>query len=242
MYRRRLGRAILLGLELLVAADIIETVAVRPTFTSAGVLAIIVLIRTFLSMSLEVELEGVGPGSPSMSPPRLVAEPAVARRRRTTEPVAGGWECRSTAALVGFGGCEVVTHAVARSVQAAHHGSCGYLEETCSLGVGEPVDVDEFDSASGAVGQLAKPALHDLVEHRVDDDVLGRVCDPAAGGQFLVRVVEEIRLSSPVRAGVGVTEDGEEPRPGVAPVEAVERTCGRSRVSCTRSSAVADWW
>ena len=61
MYRRRLGRAILLGLELLVAADIIRTVAVTPTFTSVGVLAIIVVIRTFLSMSLEVELEGRWP-------------------------------------------------------------------------------------------------------------------------------------------------------------------------------------
>src|SRR4051794_9893888 len=55
-FRRRLGRAILLGLELLVAADIIRTVAVTPTFRSAGVLAIIVAIRTFLSFSLEVEL------------------------------------------------------------------------------------------------------------------------------------------------------------------------------------------
>ena len=60
-YRRRLGRAILLGLELLVAADIIRTVAVAPTFTSVGVLAIIVLIRTFLSMSLEVEIDGRWP-------------------------------------------------------------------------------------------------------------------------------------------------------------------------------------
>ncbi len=60
-YRRRLGRAILLGLEFLVAADIIRTVAVAPTFTSVGVLAIIVLIRTFLSMSLEVEIDGRWP-------------------------------------------------------------------------------------------------------------------------------------------------------------------------------------
>lgn len=57
-YRQGIGRAILLGLEFLVAADIIRTVAVSPTFRSAGVLAIIVLIRTFLSLSLEVELEG----------------------------------------------------------------------------------------------------------------------------------------------------------------------------------------
>ena len=61
VYRSRLGRAILLGLEFLVAADIIRTVAVTPTFTSVGVLAIIVLIRTFLSMSLEVEIEARWP-------------------------------------------------------------------------------------------------------------------------------------------------------------------------------------
>ena len=57
-YRQGVGKAILLGLEFLVAADIIRTVAVSPTFRSAGVLAVIVLIRTFLSMSLQVELEG----------------------------------------------------------------------------------------------------------------------------------------------------------------------------------------
>jgi uncharacterized membrane protein len=58
LYRQDIGRAILLGLELLVAADIIRTVAVTPTLTSVAVLAGIVLIRTFLSFSLEVELEG----------------------------------------------------------------------------------------------------------------------------------------------------------------------------------------
>jgi uncharacterized membrane protein len=57
-YRQNLGRAILLGLELLVAGDIIRTVAVEPTLEQVGVLALIVLIRTFLSFSLEVELEG----------------------------------------------------------------------------------------------------------------------------------------------------------------------------------------
>lgn len=67
-YRRRLGRAILLGLELLVAADIIRTVALNPTFTSVGVLAVLVLIRTFLSMSLEVELEGRWPWQPRREP------------------------------------------------------------------------------------------------------------------------------------------------------------------------------
>lgn len=60
-YRRRLGRSILLGLELLVAADIIRTVAVTPTFESVGVLGLIVLIRTFLSFSLELEITGRWP-------------------------------------------------------------------------------------------------------------------------------------------------------------------------------------
>lgn len=60
-YRQRLGRVILLGLELLVAADIIRTVAVTPTLTNAAVLGIIVVIRTFLSFSLEIELEGRPP-------------------------------------------------------------------------------------------------------------------------------------------------------------------------------------
>lgn len=67
LYRRRIGRAILLGLELLVGADIIRTVAIEPTFTSVGVLAGIVAIRTFLSFSLEVELEGRWPWQPRTS-------------------------------------------------------------------------------------------------------------------------------------------------------------------------------
>jgi uncharacterized membrane protein len=58
LFRQDIGRAILLGLEVLVAADIIRTVAVTPTLTSVAVLAGIVIIRTFLSFSLEVELEG----------------------------------------------------------------------------------------------------------------------------------------------------------------------------------------
>ncbi|HEX2207719.1 MAG TPA: DUF1622 domain-containing protein [Longimicrobium sp.] len=57
-YRRNLGRGILLGLEFLVIADIIGTVAIEPTFSNLGVLGLIVLIRTFLSFSLEVEIEG----------------------------------------------------------------------------------------------------------------------------------------------------------------------------------------
>lgn len=57
-FRQDLGRGILLGLELLVAADIIRTVAVAPTLEGVLVLGLIVLIRTFLSMAMEVELTG----------------------------------------------------------------------------------------------------------------------------------------------------------------------------------------
>jgi uncharacterized membrane protein len=60
-FRRRLGRAILLGLEFLVAADIIRTVAVTPTAESVAVLGGIVLIRTFLSFSLQLEMTGAWP-------------------------------------------------------------------------------------------------------------------------------------------------------------------------------------
>ena len=59
--RQRLGRSILLGLEVLVAADIVRTVAIRPTLESVAVLGAIVLVRTFLSFSLEVELLGTFP-------------------------------------------------------------------------------------------------------------------------------------------------------------------------------------
>lgn len=61
IYRQRLGRAILLGLELLVAGDIIRTVAVAPTLQNLAVLAVIVVIRTFLSFSLEMEVTGRWP-------------------------------------------------------------------------------------------------------------------------------------------------------------------------------------
>jgi len=60
-YRVNLGRAILLGLEFLVAADIVGTVAIDPTFKNLGVLALIVLVRTALSFALEVEVNGHWP-------------------------------------------------------------------------------------------------------------------------------------------------------------------------------------
>jgi uncharacterized membrane protein len=59
--RHRLARGILLGLEFLVAGDIIRTVAIKLTWTSVGVLAVIVAIRTFLSFTLEVEISGNWP-------------------------------------------------------------------------------------------------------------------------------------------------------------------------------------
>lgn len=69
--RRRIGRAVLLGLEVLVAGDIIRTVAVAPSFRTVGVLAVIVAVRTFLSMTLEVEISARWPWqkpSPAVDP------------------------------------------------------------------------------------------------------------------------------------------------------------------------------
>lgn len=60
-YRTQLGRSILLGLEFLVGADIIQTVALDINFINLGILASIILIRTFLSFTLELELTGKWP-------------------------------------------------------------------------------------------------------------------------------------------------------------------------------------
>ncbi|MBL8432206.1 MAG: DUF1622 domain-containing protein [Dechloromonas sp.] len=73
-YRQTLARAILLGLEFLVAADIINTVAVDPSFRSVGVLALIVLVRTFLSFTLELDISGRWPWQAKPAP----AAPAAA--------------------------------------------------------------------------------------------------------------------------------------------------------------------
>jgi uncharacterized membrane protein len=67
-YRQDLGRAILLGLEVLVAADIVRTVAFTPTMDSVMILAMIVAIRTFLSWSLALELEGRWPWQRAAGP------------------------------------------------------------------------------------------------------------------------------------------------------------------------------
>ncbi|MGE0403506.1 MAG: DUF1622 domain-containing protein [Kofleriaceae bacterium] len=74
-FRNQLGRAILLGLEFLVAADIIRTVSEVPTLEKVVVLAVIVLIRTFLSFALEVELEGRWPWQKSKEQARLARGP-----------------------------------------------------------------------------------------------------------------------------------------------------------------------
>ena len=59
--RRYFGRSILLGLEILIAADLIRTVAVDPTLQNVLVLGLIILIRTFLSFTLEIEIDGIVP-------------------------------------------------------------------------------------------------------------------------------------------------------------------------------------
>jgi uncharacterized membrane protein len=60
-YKHQLGKALLLGLELLVAADVVRTVALEPTLNNVAVLALLVVVRTFLSWSLVVEIEGRWP-------------------------------------------------------------------------------------------------------------------------------------------------------------------------------------
>jgi uncharacterized membrane protein len=76
--RQTFGGALLLSLEILVAADLIRTVAVTPTLASVAVLGLIVLIRTFLSFSLDVEIDGVLPWKRASTMPR------------PTGPIAGG--------------------------------------------------------------------------------------------------------------------------------------------------------
>jgi len=77
--RRDIGRTILLGLEVLIVADIVLTVAIDQTIESAITLGLIVLVRTFLSFSLEIELEGVVPWR----------RRAVRRSEAATTPVDG---------------------------------------------------------------------------------------------------------------------------------------------------------
>ena len=68
-YKQQLGKPLLLGLELLVAADVVRTVALEPTLTNVAVLGMLVLVRTVLSWSLEVEIEGRWPWSKNDAKP-----------------------------------------------------------------------------------------------------------------------------------------------------------------------------
>lgn len=77
--RESFGGVLLLGLEILVAADLIRTVAVSPTLENVGVLGLIVLIRTFLSFSLQIEIEGVPPWRRAMASGAGVVGRAAAR-------------------------------------------------------------------------------------------------------------------------------------------------------------------
>lgn len=75
--RDSLGGAILLGLELLVAADIVKTVTSTPSLTDAAVLGLIVLIRTVLSISIEIEVDGVAPWRKALTTgPQVLARAA----------------------------------------------------------------------------------------------------------------------------------------------------------------------
>jgi uncharacterized membrane protein len=75
--RDSLGGAILLGLELLVAADIVKTVTSAPSLTDAAVLGMIVLIRTVLSITIEIEVDGVPPWRKALTTgPQILARAA----------------------------------------------------------------------------------------------------------------------------------------------------------------------
>jgi uncharacterized membrane protein len=88
LLRRYFGRTILLGLEVLVAADLIRTVAVDQTWENVLGLGLIVLIRTFLSFSLEVEMDGVWPwrrrAAGVLGADAMVADAATAAEREPT--------------------------------------------------------------------------------------------------------------------------------------------------------------
>lgn len=79
--RNSIGLVILLGLEILVAADLVRTVTSTPSLTDAIVLAIVVLIRTVLSFSLQIEIEGVAPWKRALlTSPQLIARAVSGNR------------------------------------------------------------------------------------------------------------------------------------------------------------------
>jgi uncharacterized membrane protein len=70
-YKRQMGRSLMLGLDFLVAGDVVKTVALEPTLINIAVLGLLVVVRTFLSWSLVVEIEGHWPWqSPPLEPVR----------------------------------------------------------------------------------------------------------------------------------------------------------------------------
>ena len=84
--RDSIGLVILLGLEVLVAADLVRTVTSTPSLTDAAVLAIVVLIRTVLSFSLQIEIEGIAPWRRALlTSPQLMAKAATAAKVHAAE-------------------------------------------------------------------------------------------------------------------------------------------------------------
>jgi len=84
--RDSIGLVILLGLEVLVAADLVRTVTSTPSLTDAAVLAIVVLIRTVLSFSLQIEIEGIAPWRRALlTSPQLIAKAAASAKRDAGE-------------------------------------------------------------------------------------------------------------------------------------------------------------
>ena len=85
LFRASIGRSILLGLELLIAGDIIRTVAIDLNYQNLGTLAILVLIRSFLSVNLEMEIEGRWPWQQGQGPlpgSQEPIEPSPVREQR----------------------------------------------------------------------------------------------------------------------------------------------------------------
>lgn len=86
LVRAELGKAILLGLEVLVAADIIETLLVDPTLEAVGVLGLLVLVRTLLSWALSIEIDGFVPWKKWQVRRTESGEPATSPLPRQAQP------------------------------------------------------------------------------------------------------------------------------------------------------------
>jgi uncharacterized membrane protein len=84
-YKIRIGRSLLLGLEVLVAADIVKTIAIELTFTSLGLLAGLVVVRTFLSWTLVLEIEGRWPWKRELLPVGMIRGTSQATHNRTPD-------------------------------------------------------------------------------------------------------------------------------------------------------------